>query len=225
MSSLLVFNRLEIQSATLVFSTPLVNCCPSTFSLTSPTPPPLPKVSVQHLQIQTVCAWGRGEIGVFIVPSSMLLVLLTTGKKLCNYLIHFSIILTNTMKILELNVFEKTQIILEAKYLLFLTLFLTSLVLLLELFNPPSIPHPHTHSTPPHPRDKMNSLCPANHPPPPSQGEGEGGGRGGPLEGVDLENHIKLTTYVYSTDNRMQNTAASKTHVHKITNVHFLYGA
>ncbi len=39
------------------------------------------------------------------------------------------------------------------------------------------------------------------------------------MEGVDPENHIKLTTY--SSDNRMQNTAASKTHVHKITNVHF----
>ena len=39
MSSLLVFNRvyrLEIQAVMLVFSTHLVNCCPSTFSLTSP---------------------------------------------------------------------------------------------------------------------------------------------------------------------------------------------
>ncbi len=38
MSSLLMFNRvhsLEIQSVMLVFSTPLVYCCPSTFSLTS----------------------------------------------------------------------------------------------------------------------------------------------------------------------------------------------
>jgi len=46
MSSLLVFHRvyrLEIQSVMLVFLTPLVNFCPSTFSLTSPTPPPLPK--------------------------------------------------------------------------------------------------------------------------------------------------------------------------------------
>ncbi len=46
MSSLLVFNRvykLEIQSVMLVFSTPLVNCCPSTFSLISPTPPPFSK--------------------------------------------------------------------------------------------------------------------------------------------------------------------------------------
>jgi hypothetical protein len=59
MSSLLVFNRvyrLEIQSVMLVFSIPLVNCCPSTFSLTSPTPSPLPKVDVQY--IQTVCGWG-----------------------------------------------------------------------------------------------------------------------------------------------------------------------
>ncbi len=51
MSSLLVFNkvyRLEKQSVILVYSTPLVNCCPSTFSLTSP-----PKVNIQY--IQTVC--------------------------------------------------------------------------------------------------------------------------------------------------------------------------
>ncbi len=44
MSSLLVFNsvyRLKIQPVPLVFSTPLVNCCLSTLSLTSPTPPPL----------------------------------------------------------------------------------------------------------------------------------------------------------------------------------------
>jgi hypothetical protein len=49
MSSLLMFKRvfrLEIQSFMLVISTPLVNCCPSTFSLTSPTTPPLPKVNV-----------------------------------------------------------------------------------------------------------------------------------------------------------------------------------
>jgi hypothetical protein len=42
MSSSLVFNRvyeLEIQSDMLKFSTPLVNCCPSTFSLTFPPPP------------------------------------------------------------------------------------------------------------------------------------------------------------------------------------------
>jgi hypothetical protein len=48
MSSLQVFNRvyrLEIQSVMLVFSTPLVNCCPSTFSRISPQlfPPPFPK--------------------------------------------------------------------------------------------------------------------------------------------------------------------------------------
>jgi uncharacterized membrane protein YhaH (DUF805 family) len=46
MSSLLVFNRvyrIEIQSVMLVFSTSLVNCCPFTFSLTSPTPTPFPK--------------------------------------------------------------------------------------------------------------------------------------------------------------------------------------
>ncbi len=62
MSSLLVFNRvyrLDVQSVMLVFSTPLVNCCPSIFSLTSP----LPKVNVQY--IQTVCvAVGGGGGGV-----------------------------------------------------------------------------------------------------------------------------------------------------------------
>ncbi len=53
MSSLLVFNRvyrLEMQSVMLVFSTPLVNCCLSTFSLSSLTPPPLPKVNEQYIQ-------------------------------------------------------------------------------------------------------------------------------------------------------------------------------
>jgi hypothetical protein len=39
-----------------VFLTPLVNCCPSAFSLTSPTPPPPPKVNVHY--IQTVCGCG-----------------------------------------------------------------------------------------------------------------------------------------------------------------------
>jgi hypothetical protein len=62
MSSLLVFNivyRLEIKSVMLVFSTPHVNCCPSTFSLTSPTPPP----PSQSKYIKTVCGCGGG--GVF----------------------------------------------------------------------------------------------------------------------------------------------------------------
>jgi hypothetical protein len=60
MLSLLVLkrvNRLEIQSVMLVFKTPLVCCCPSTFSLTSP-PSPLPKVNIHC--IQTVCGWGGG---------------------------------------------------------------------------------------------------------------------------------------------------------------------
>jgi hypothetical protein len=59
MSSFLLFKRvyrLEIQSVTLVFLTPLVNCCPYTFSLTSPTSPPFPKVNVQYEQ--TVCGCG-----------------------------------------------------------------------------------------------------------------------------------------------------------------------
>jgi hypothetical protein len=44
----------------LVFSTPLVYCCPSTFSLTYPTPP-LPNVNV-NVQIyrQGVTVGGRG---------------------------------------------------------------------------------------------------------------------------------------------------------------------
>jgi hypothetical protein len=57
-----VFNRvyrLEIQSVMLWFSTPLVNCCPCTFSLTSPAPPTLPKVNVQY--VQTV--WRGGGCG------------------------------------------------------------------------------------------------------------------------------------------------------------------
>ncbi len=59
----LVYNRvygLEIHSVMLVFSTSLVYCCPSTFSLTSP-PLPLPTVNVQH--IQTLCGCGGG-VGV-----------------------------------------------------------------------------------------------------------------------------------------------------------------
>ncbi len=58
MLSLLVFNRvyrLEIQSVMLVFSTPFVNCCPSTFSLTFPTPPP-GKRTVYHAD--SVRLWG-----------------------------------------------------------------------------------------------------------------------------------------------------------------------
>jgi hypothetical protein len=57
----MVFNRvyrLEIQSVMLVFSTPLVNCCPSTFSLTYPTTLPLlPKVNVYT---GSVWLWGGG---------------------------------------------------------------------------------------------------------------------------------------------------------------------
>ncbi len=61
MSPLLVFNRLyrlEIQSVMLVFSTPLVNCCPSTFSLTSPTPSPLPKINLENTDLRRwIDAW------------------------------------------------------------------------------------------------------------------------------------------------------------------------
>ncbi len=66
MSSSLVFNRvyrLEIQSIMLVFSTPFVNCSPSTFSLASPTPPPLPKVTYSIFR-QCVAVGGEGGGGV-----------------------------------------------------------------------------------------------------------------------------------------------------------------
>ncbi len=43
----------------LVFSTPLVNGCPSTFSLTYPTPHPLPKVNVQTRE---KWLWGGGGV-------------------------------------------------------------------------------------------------------------------------------------------------------------------
>jgi hypothetical protein len=57
-------------------------------------------------------------------------------------------------------------------------------------------------------RDKVvNSLCPG----------GGGRGRGGPLKGVGPENHMKLTAC--STEYRIQNTAATKNNVHKITKV------
>ncbi len=65
MSSSLVFNRvygLEIQSVMLVSSTPLVNCCPSTFSLTSPTPPPPPSQSKRTAYTDSVWLWGGGGV-------------------------------------------------------------------------------------------------------------------------------------------------------------------
>ncbi len=48
--------RLKIQPVMLAFSTPVVNCCPSTFYLTSNTPL-LPSQSKPTL---TVCGWGVG---------------------------------------------------------------------------------------------------------------------------------------------------------------------
>ncbi len=44
----------------LVFSTPLVNCCPSTFSLTYPTPPSQSKRTVYT---DSVWLWGGGGGG------------------------------------------------------------------------------------------------------------------------------------------------------------------
>ncbi len=67
MSSLLVFNgvyRLEIQSVMLVFSTPLVNCCHSTFSLTSSPPLPPPSQSQRTVYTDSLCLWGGGWGGV-----------------------------------------------------------------------------------------------------------------------------------------------------------------
>jgi hypothetical protein len=60
MSSLLVFNRvyrMEIQSVMLVFSTPLVNCCPYNFSLTYPTPSPSSQRK-RTVYSDSVCLWG-----------------------------------------------------------------------------------------------------------------------------------------------------------------------
>jgi hypothetical protein len=71
MSSLLAFSRvyrLEIQSVMLVFSAPLVNCCPSTFSLTSPNPPPPQKKVNVHRQ----CVAGGGGGGVECVVDHIL---------------------------------------------------------------------------------------------------------------------------------------------------------
>jgi hypothetical protein len=51
---LIDFIRLEVQSVMLVFSTPLVYCCPSTFSLTSPTP--------CTLYTDSVWLWGDVEL-------------------------------------------------------------------------------------------------------------------------------------------------------------------
>ncbi len=72
-SYLLVFKRdyrLEIQSGRLVFSTTLVNCCPSAFSLTSPPLPPS-KSKCTVLYIQTVCGCGGGGgVEFFCRPNS-----------------------------------------------------------------------------------------------------------------------------------------------------------
>jgi hypothetical protein len=70
MSSSLVFNRvyrLEIQSV-MVFSTPLVNCCPLYILSDLPHPYPLPKVNVQY--IQTVCGCGGGGVELCCRPYS-----------------------------------------------------------------------------------------------------------------------------------------------------------
>jgi hypothetical protein len=64
MSSLLVFvrvYRLEIQLVMLAFSTPLVNCRPSIFSLTSPTPHTLSQSK------STKCGCGGGGGVLFCV--------------------------------------------------------------------------------------------------------------------------------------------------------------
>ncbi len=49
---------LEIQSVMLLFSTPLVNCCPSTFSNDLPHPSPLPTVKVQNTNSVLLWWWG-----------------------------------------------------------------------------------------------------------------------------------------------------------------------
>jgi hypothetical protein len=47
----------EVYGFGTVFSNTLVNCCPSTFSRTSP----LPKVNVQYIQTVFVCGGGGGD--------------------------------------------------------------------------------------------------------------------------------------------------------------------
>ncbi len=73
MSSLLVFDkvyRLEIQSVMLVFSTPLVNCCLSTFSSDLHHPSPLPKVNVQYVFTGSVWLVGEGDVELCCRPYS-----------------------------------------------------------------------------------------------------------------------------------------------------------
>ncbi len=51
--------RVEIQPVMLIFSTPLVNCsCPSAFSLTSPTPTHLPKLTYSINRQCVAVGWG-----------------------------------------------------------------------------------------------------------------------------------------------------------------------
>jgi hypothetical protein len=45
-----------------LYSTCVLYSCPSIFSLTSPLPPPLPKLNVQYIQTVCVCC-GGGEGG------------------------------------------------------------------------------------------------------------------------------------------------------------------
>jgi hypothetical protein len=61
----LIVYRPEIQLVMLVLSTPLVNCCHSTFSLTSPTPPPFPK-ETYSIYRQCVAVGGGGGLSCVV---------------------------------------------------------------------------------------------------------------------------------------------------------------
>jgi hypothetical protein len=63
------FNDWRYVHSWLVFSTLLVYCCPSTFSLTSP-PPPLPKLNVQYMQTVCGCVGGGGVVELYCRPYS-----------------------------------------------------------------------------------------------------------------------------------------------------------
>ncbi len=57
-----------------IFGPPIANFCHSTFSLTSSTPPPLPKVNIQYIQstqeYRQCGLWGRGGVELCCRPYS-----------------------------------------------------------------------------------------------------------------------------------------------------------
>jgi hypothetical protein len=104
MSPLLVFNRvyrMEIHSVMLVLSTPLVNCCPSIFSLTSPTPPPLPKVDYILQEFNTLFL-TRFSTYKIATPSQTKTPVKTTFRDWCLYF-------PSSMAYKLLNIVEKFE--------------------------------------------------------------------------------------------------------------------